>query len=250
MTLRRLAAVVLILAAAAGVAAAAAPGIPPAPTQWVTDRAGFLSPATVTVLNARLRAFEQLTGDQIIVWVGTTIGDNDLETWAAKTFAAWGIGKKGKDNGLALFILTRDRKIRIEVGYGLEGRVTDLLSSRVIREILVPGISAGRQDEAVVRAVDVLLGAIDPQAARRVEGAAPPASAAPRAAPRKLSPGRLILFAVLGVGFLFLFITNPTLAMYLLFSIMSGGRGGGGLGGGGFSGGGGRSGGGGASGGW
>ncbi len=194
-----------------------------------------------------LREFEKLTGDQVIVWIGTTIGDRNLEEWAADTFAAWGIGKKGKDNGLAVFILTEDKKIRIEVGYDLEGRVTDLLASRVIREILTPGLRAGRPDEAVARAVDVLLNAINPEAAAAAASGSTPS---PRhsAPPRKISLGTLLLWGVLGVGFLILFITNPTLAMFLLFSLMSGGRGGGG--GGGFGGGGGRSGGGGASGGW
>ncbi len=219
----------------------------PPPVQWVTDTAGLLSGPAAQALNARLRRFEELTGNQVIVWIGTSIGNRNLEEWAANTFAAWGIGQKGKDNGLALFILTRDRKIRIEVGYDLEGRVTDLLSSRVIREILTPGLAAGRADEAVTRAVDVLLNAIDPKAAA-ASASGTGASPAPRAQPKKIGLGTILLWGLLGVGFLILFITNPTLALYLLFSLMSGGRGGGG--GGGFGGGGGRSGGGGASGGW
>ncbi len=220
----------------------------PPPRQWVTDTAGLLSEPVARSLNARLRHFEDLTGNQVIVWIATSIGDRNLEEWAANTFAAWGIGQKGKDNGLALFILTQDRKIRIEVGYDLEGRVTDLLSSRVIREILTPGLEAGQADEAVTRAVDVLLHAIDPEAAAAAGSGtvAPPAT---RTAPRKISLGTILFWGFIGVGFLILFITNPTLALYLLFSLMSGGGGGGG-GGGGFGGGGGRSGGGGASGGW
>ncbi len=220
----------------------------PPPNRWVTDTAGLLSKGTARALDTRLRHFEELTGDQVIVWVGTSIGNRSLEEWAANTFAAWGIGRRGKDNGLALFILTEDRKIRIEVGYDLEGRVTDLLASRVIREILEPGLAAGRADEAVIRAVDVLLRAIDPEAAA---ASASPTSARPVPGneARKIGLGTILLWSLLGIGFLILFITNPTLAMYLLFSLMSGagGRGGGG---GGFGGGGGRSGGGGASGGW
>ncbi|NOZ95069.1 MAG: TPM domain-containing protein [Acidobacteria bacterium] len=233
-------------AAAASVPSPAAAPTPP-PVQWVTDTAGLLSGPTAQALNARLRRFEELTGNQVIVWIGTSIGNRNLEEWAANTFAAWGIGQKGKDNGLALFILTRDRKIRIEVGYDLEGRVTDLLSSRVIREILEPGLAAGRANEAVTKAVDVLLNAINPKAAAAsASGTATPSTRPSQ--PRKIGLGTILLWGLLGVGFLILFITNPTLALFLLFSLMSGGRGGGG--GGGFGGGGGRSGGGGASGGW
>lgn len=252
MRLRRAGALVALFLIVAGALAAAAPtaATPPAPVQWVTDPTGFLSPSVADALNGRLRSFENLTRDQVIVWIGTTIGNQDLEKWAADTFAAWGIGQKGKDNGLVLFILTQDRKIRIEVGYGLEGRVTDLLSFRIINDILKPGLAAGRQDEAVTRAVGALMTAVDPEAATSV-GAPMPRRTASRAQPRKIGLGTIIFWGIIGVGFLFLLITNPTLAMFLLFSLMSGGRGGGGFGGGGgFSGGGGRSGGGGASGGW
>jgi len=233
---------------------AAAPGAgrtaaPPAPTQWVTDSVGFLSPGVREALNQRLASFEKLSGVQLIVWIGDTIGNQNLEVWAADTFSAWGIGQKGKDNGLVLFILTKDRKIRIEVGYGLEGRVTDLLSFRVIQDVLKPGLAAGKQDQAVTKAADILMTAIDAQAAQKV-GTAPVSTVPTRQKTRRLSLGTIIIGIILAIGFLFLFITNPALAMYLLFTLMSGGGGGGGLGGGGFSGGGGRSGGGGASGGW
>ncbi|MEJ2368284.1 MAG: TPM domain-containing protein [Acidobacteriota bacterium] len=134
-------------------AAAAGKGLPPSPAQWVTDSTGFLSPSTRDTLNARLRRFQHLTGNQVVVWIGQSTGDRSLDDWATETFKAWGIGQKGKDNGLALFILTKDKKIRIEVGYGLEGKVTDLLSFRVIHDILQPGFKSGQQNKAVSDAV-------------------------------------------------------------------------------------------------
>ena len=222
--------------------------IPPAPDRWATDQAGFLSRRTVEALDARLEAYERQTGHQLLVWIGRTIGpDASLEDWAVRTFEAWKVGRKGIDDGLVLFILAEDRKIRIEVGYGLEDKVPDIYAFRVIDNILAPGIRAGRPDEAVDAAVTALIGYIsgDTKAAgeaptrRRGQGAA------------KGIFGGIVLLILL-----VLFITNPSFALWLLISILSGGgRGGGGGGwggggGGGFGGGGGRSGGGGASGGW
>jgi uncharacterized protein len=239
------------LAAALGTSLAAAQAkIPPAPTRWVTDQAGLLSRQTVEALDARLAGYERQTGHQVLVWIGRTIGpDAVLEDWAAKAFETWQVGRKGLDDGLVLFILAEDRKIRIEVGYGLEDKVPDIYAYRVIANILAPGIRAGRQDEAVESAVTALIGYIGGD-----ENAA--GSGKPPAEPRLHSVVKGVFTGIVILVIIILFITNPSLAFWLLLSILGGGRGGrggggwGGGGGGGFSGGGGRSGGGGASGGW
>jgi len=223
--------------------------IPPAPDRWATDQAGFLSRRTVEALDARLEAYERQTGHQLLVWIGRTIGpDASLEDWAVRTFEAWKVGRKGIDDGLVLFILADDRKIRIEVGYGLEDKVPDIYAFRVIDNILAPGIRAGRPDEAVDAAVSALIGYISGDT--KAAGEEPP--------PRRVRSEDKIKRIFGGIVLLFLivlFITNPSFALWLLISMISGGRGGGGGGwggggGGGFGGGGGRSGGGGASGGW
>lgn len=217
--------------------------IPPAPDRWVTDGAGFLSRQAAAALDARLQDFERRTGHQVIVWIGRTIGEGaSLEDWAVRAFEAWKVGRRGLDDGLVLFILAEDRRVRVEVGYGLEDKVPDALAFRVIDEILAPGVRAGRPDEAVGAAVTALLGFISGEAA--------PPEGEGRAARPGSSLASKIFTVLIVLVLLFLFITNPSLALWLLFSILSGGRGGGGRGGGGFSGGGGRSGGGGASGGW
>jgi uncharacterized protein len=249
--LRRSLVLLALAGTLAGVCAAAQPGIPPAPSRWATDEAGFLSRQAVEALDSRLESYERQTGHQLLVWIGKTLGENAvLEDWAARTFEAWKVGRKGLDDGLVLFIFAEDRKIRIEVGYGLEDKVPDVYAYRVINNILSPGFRAGRPDEAVDAAVTALIGYIsgDENAAGEETG---------RPGGRAMSPIKGIFTGIIILIVIILFITNPSLAFWLLINILSGGgrggRGGGGWGGGGgggFSGGGGGSGGGGASGGW
>jgi uncharacterized protein len=220
--------------------------IPEAPTQWVTDTANFLSPAAVSTLNERLRQYEKTTGHQVIVYIAPTTGNTPIEDWAVRAFAKWKVGRKGLNDGLALFIMPQDRRLRIEVGYGLEPIVPDAIASRVINEVMVPRIQAGQRDEAVTAGIDSLIKVIDKE-----PGAFPIPRPRPTEEPNPMSGFQLAFYGFLGILFLGLFITNPRLALFFLASILSGGRGGY-RGGGGYSwgGGGGRSGGGGASGSW
>jgi uncharacterized protein len=133
----------------------------------------------------------------------------------------------------------------MEVGYGLEGQVPDILASQIIRETILPRLKAGDADGALNEGVTRILKVVGGDAAAREPQAHGRRSSQP------IGLGGWILIGVLGVAFLGLAITHPGLAVWLLFNILSGGRGGGGGGGdGGWSGGGGRSGGGGASGSW
>jgi uncharacterized protein len=247
---RVLPAAALLFLSLAGLAGAQGPavGIPPAPTRWVTDPGGFLSPDTRAALDRRLEAFERSSGGhQVLVWIGGTLGDQALEDWAARTFEAWGVGRKGLDDGAAIFVFGQDRKIRIEVGYGLEERLTDLRAARIIREEMAPRLQRGDRDGAVTAAVDRVLAAVGGEGAAGAEGEGQPA-----VGQRPGGRGSLIVLGVLALVFIVLFLINPSLAVYTLMSLGSGGgRGGwGGGGGGGWGGGGGRSGGGGASGSW
>nr|WP_320131861.1 TPM domain-containing protein [uncultured Holophaga sp.] len=224
---------------------AAQTAVPPAPRQWVTDTQGVLSPAARSGLNRRLALYEKATGHQVLVWIGGSLEGDALEPWAARTFESWGVGGKGKDDGLVLFILARDRKLRIEVGYGLEGQLPDALASRLIRETIAPELAKGNWDRAVEAGVDGILARLGGEARSGSQSSSRARANQPMSLGQKLFVGLLVL------GFLVLLITNPSLALGLLFSLLSGGRGGGGGGGGGgWSGGGGRSGGGGASGSW
>ncbi|HUJ59036.1 MAG TPA: TPM domain-containing protein [Kofleriaceae bacterium] len=226
--------------ALAVVAAIAAAPVPPAPTRWVEDHAAFLSPATRGALDARLEAYDRATGHQVIVWIGRSLDGAPLDDWAASTFAAWKIGRKGIDDGVAVFILADDRAIDIEVGYGLEDRVPDAIASRIIRDVMAPRLRAGDRDGAVTSGVDALLGAIEGK-----PWAGPPPAVAP-----SLPLWEWIAIAIGVVLALAFAITHPRLALWMLATTL--GRGGGSSRGGrgGFSGGGGRSGGGGARGSW
>ena len=245
-TMRRLLAGLLLLSASLAAVAAEAP-LPAPPARWATDTAGFLSAGAVSRLDARLEGFERASGHQVLLWVGDTTGETPVEDWAVRTFAAWKVGRKGLDDGLVVFVLAKDRKIRIEVGYGLEERVPDAVASRVIREVIAPRIQAGDPDGALDDGLGTLLGAIRPDLAG---GGLPPSPTGPSREARRLTPLQLVFAGLLVFGVLVLLVTNPGLAFHLLVTILSGGRGGGGGGGGGYSGGGGRSGGGGATGGW
>lgn len=233
----------LVLAIVAALAAVAP--IPPAPTRWVEDRAGLMSPAARSALDARLEGYERATGHQVIVWIGTTLDGAALDDWAVRTFKAWRIGRKGLDDGIAMFVFVEDRTIDIEVGYGLEDKVPDAIASRIIREIMAPRLRAGDRDGAVSAGADAVLTAIEGR----------PWTGAPATTPSEptTSPLTWILGGLALIAFLILAVTHPRMAMFLLWTIMASGRrghGGGGFGGGGFGGGGGRSGGGGARGGW
>jgi uncharacterized protein len=225
--------------------------IPPSPTRWVTDTANFMSPDAVRSLDARLSAYEQGTGHQLLVYIAASTGDAPIEDWAVRAFKNWKVGRKGLDDGLVLFIMSQDRKLRIEVGYGLESVVPDAIASRIVNEVIAPRIKSGDPAGAVTAGIDALTGTIGGQAA-----AVPPT---PAPAPEQAKPLSLFQWIVYGIGGILLLIfvvTHPSMAFFFLATLLSGGNrqgsGGGGFGGGGggFGGGGGRSGGGGASGSW
>ena len=244
MRARSSARLIALAALLAGAETHAETPIPPPPADWVTDRAQFLAPQTVTELDGRLGAYAQQTGHQILVYVDHTTGGVPIEDWAVKAFERWKVGRKGIDDGLVLFIFKDDHRLRIEVGYGLEDRIPDILASRIINDLMVPRIRAGDPDGAVRAGVDQLT---------RLAGGGGQGHPVTHPYPA-WAYGVALILGLIVLGFIF---THPALAAIILASSGrrgggwgGGGFGGGGFGGGGFSGGGGRSGGGGASGSW
>jgi uncharacterized protein len=213
-----------------------------------------MSPQAAQSLDRRLEAYARSSGNELFVYIGKSTGGVPIEDWAVKAFKTWKAGRRGKDNGVVLFIMIDDRRTRIEVGYGLEGQLTDALTARIINDEIDPKIVAGDHDGAVVSGADAIVKVLNGKGL-------PGASAGPaRASPPPLSLWQKLVYGLIGLALLALLATHPSLALYLLVNILSGGRrgyGGGSFGGGGFSegggfsgGGGGRSGGGGASGSW
>jgi uncharacterized protein len=240
----RAAAVALLLCFSAG-AARSETAIPAVPNAWVTDAAGLLTAQTVSEQNVRLRQYERKTGHQILVYIAPTTGGVPIEDWSVSAFKKWQVGRKGLDDGLVLFIFSQDRTLHIEVGYGLESKVPDVLASRIIRNTITPALQAHQPDRGVVEGIDGILALTGAESAANAQ----PAGDESNSQNPPLGPFELVLIALGLIGFVILAIRSPWMALFFLVNIF-GGRGGGMSGEGGFSGGGGRSGGGGASGRW
>ena len=133
---------VLLWALFTALPAAAEPTFPKL-TGRVTDAAGVLPAETAAALEAKLKALEDTTGTQLVVATVPDLQGYEIDEYGYQLGRAWGIGQKGTNNGAILLIAPTQRKLRIEVGYGLEGVLTDAVSSRIIRQAIVPRFKAG-----------------------------------------------------------------------------------------------------------
>lgn len=132
---------VLLLLAWAGWAAAE-PSFPPL-TGRVVDAAGILSPADEQAIAARSEALERATGRQLVVATIPDLQGYDIADYGYQLGRAWGIGERGRDTGVLLIVAPAERRVRIEVGYGLEPVLTDALSRRIIEQAFRPYARAG-----------------------------------------------------------------------------------------------------------
>lgn len=236
----------------------------PALSGRVVDEANILSPQVEQDLTAKLKTLEDSTGHQLVVATVPTLQGYEIEDYGYQLGRTWALGSKDKDDGAILLVAPNDRKVRIEVGYGLEPVLTDALSSVIIQSAIIPKFKAGDMEGGVVAGADEILAQLslpDDQAKANVAQAAKPA--AERSGGGFPFPAIIVLI-VIGVVVMGLF-SRPArrsgltgaLPWLILNALLSGGgRGGGGGGGfsggggGGFSGGGGSFGGGGSSGSW
>ncbi|HXG58251.1 MAG TPA: TPM domain-containing protein, partial [Thermoanaerobaculia bacterium] len=134
--------------------------VPPPPTQWYTDQAGLLRAPEAAALNEKLRAFEQQSGAQFIIYVFRSLEGESVEDFTIRCAERWKVGNAKYDNGLILFVFVEERKVRIEVGYGLEGTITDAFSSRVIREQIAPRFRQGDYAGGLNAAADAIIARI------------------------------------------------------------------------------------------
>lgn len=126
----------------------------------VNDYAGMLSSATIQSLESELKGFEQTDSTQIVVLTVPSLEGEAIEDFSIRVAEAWKIGHKGSDNGAILVIAQKDRKMRIEVGYGLEGRLTDLVSGQIIRNIIAPEFKAGDYNKGVLDGIDAMIATV------------------------------------------------------------------------------------------
>ena len=242
----------LPLAALVGAALAALP-IPPPPDHRINDYAGVLSADDRARLEEKLRARERESRNQVVVAIFRSLQGESLEDYSIRLAQSWRVGQKGLDNGVIFVVFVEDRKMRLEVGYGLEPKLTDALSSQILRQVVAPRFREGKVAEGIAAGLDAI-----EQAIAGAYKAAPRPAGAP--SPSLL---QLILLLIVVGGVLFIVVSTLRNSHVrrqgwtggsrgwggpLIFP--AGGWGGGGGDGGDFGGGGGGFGGGGASGEW
>ena len=255
----------LTLLLATGRLAHAAEPTFPALSGRVVDQARLLSADKEAEITAKLAQLQTDTGDQLVVVTLDSLQDYEIEDYGYRLGRAWGIGSAENDSGVLLIIAPNERKVRIEVGYGLEPILTDALSNQIIQNDILPPFRVSGFERGITAGVDAVIAQLrlDP-----AEAQARAAAAAPTEAEEPIFPGLIVALI-----FLFLFLNlmrgagrrgrrrpganglGPVIlwgAADILSSAVSSRSGGSGFGGGGggFSGGGGSFGGGGASGGW
>ncbi len=152
-----LASAVLVLAALCFVASAQADLDFPKLTGRVVDDAGILSDATKSQLTSTLAAEEKRSGTQIVVVTIKSLQGTPIETFGYQLGRHWGIGQKGKNNGALFIVAPADHRMRIEVGYGLEEKLTDLQSAVIIHDIVTPQFKAGNLDQGVIDGTNAIL---------------------------------------------------------------------------------------------
>lgn len=236
-------------------AAVAAEKIPPVPDRYFNDYAGVVGSATVARLNQTLEDFERKTSNQILVAVYAKMeSDSSIEDYTVRVAQAWRVGQKAKNNGAILFVFIQDRKMFLQVGYGLEGALPDALAKRIIEDEIKPRFKAGDYAGGLSAGVAAIMAATQGEYHGNGQTAGGKAHGAPAAIV-------VVFFVVLLIAFLLIAGRRRNYGPgfgYGGWTMGSGGfssgggswGGGGGGGGGGFSAGGGSFGGGGAGGSW
>ena len=180
----------LLLASAS---AFAQPKAPPPPKHFFTDTTGVVPAGVAAQIELRLQTFQKISSNQVLVVVSDRLpsGYSSMEEYTNRTAQAWRAGVKGRDNGTVLFVFVGDRKLRIEVGYGLEGALPDALASRIINDEITPRFKEKNYGAGLLAGVDAIIratrGEYRPVAAPVPQGPVP-ASVQPIAASANAGP--------------------------------------------------------------
>ncbi|MEZ5573045.1 MAG: TPM domain-containing protein [Halioglobus sp.] len=159
MSILRLLLTVCLLLAATGVPAQTLQNVP-ALTQRVTDLAGILDPSVQSALEQKLRSLEQQTGSQLAVLIVRSTQPEAIEQYSIRVVDAWKLGRDKIDDGVLLLVASDDRKVRIEVGYGLEGALPDARAHQIIERIIKPHFASGDFGGGLSAAADAIAAAI------------------------------------------------------------------------------------------
>jgi uncharacterized protein len=223
----------------------------PALSGRIVDVANIIPAEVRSNLESKLADLEAKSGIQLVVATVTSLEGQEVEPYANELFRSWKLGEKAKNNGVLLLVAPNERRVRIEVGYGLEGTLTDALSKVIIANAIAPRFKEGDFGGGVSRGVDDIITVLTTDASEWQKRPSLRLDNQQTTDPVNwLLIGGLIVFVILLIGlpgFRWFFFN---VALNILLSSGGSSRGGGSSGGGGFSGGGGSSGGGGASGSW
>jgi uncharacterized protein len=168
-------------------------GLAPIPklTARVTDETNTLSAPERQALEAKLAGWEQSSGNQLVVLIVASTKPEPIESYSIRVADAWKIGRKGQDNGAIFVVAKDDHKMRIEVGYGLEGVLTDVTSHRIIDETVAPLFRQNRFAEGINAGVDRIIAVVG-------SGAPLPAKSAPPHGGQSFDFGTLLIFLFVG----------------------------------------------------
>jgi len=218
----------LLVSLCLGVAALAL-NFPPL-TGRIVDQANIIPRDTREALEPKLADLEAKSGIQLVIATVNSLEDQDIEPYANELFRYWKLGEKAKNNGVLLLVAPHERRVRIEVGYGLEGTLTDALSSVIISNAMAPRFKAGDFGGGIVRGVDDIITVLTTDASEWQKRPSLRLDHAEEARPVNW----LVLVGF--IAFIVLLFVSPTFRAAIFASLLM--RGGGSYGGGGFSGGG------------
>jgi uncharacterized protein len=149
----------------------------PKPEGYVSDFARIVDPASRDSIEALARELREKTGAELAVVTLPDLGGEEVEPVAVELLQAWGIGKKGTDEGVLILLASKERRVRIEVGYGLEGILPDGLCGSIIRHVMAPNLAAGRIGQGLLRGAAAVAGVIAKDRGVTITGAVPPGPA-------------------------------------------------------------------------
>ncbi len=237
--MKRLAAALLIISAIALLTgpSMAADDAYPRPTGAVNDFANVISPEQRVAMEGLAREVLQKAGTAVVVVTVPTVGDRVVDDYATRLYETWGIGKKGQDKGVLILLAMKERRVRIETGYGVEGILPDGVVGEIIRLQVLPYLKQGDYGRGLLNAMTAVSDIIARDAGVTLTGRtqaqpqpARPTSGAP------VSPFTLVLLAIVVILMLFTRPGRQIMALLLLSSFGGGGRGYGGGSSGGFGG--------------